>query len=66
MVHFDTVRSTFNQWMFSNVGPEGEVSRHSRAAGWLAQVGGQNPGHYRQKRGMGHLEQQTSRLQLGG
>jgi hypothetical protein len=42
----------------------GEVSRHSRAAGWRAQVGGQGPGHHRQKTGMGHLEQQTDWLQV--
>ncbi len=32
---------------------EGEISGHRRAAGWLAQVGEQTPGHHRQGTGTG-------------
>ena len=35
---------------------EGEVSGHSRAA----PLGGQSPWYYRQKTGMGYIEQQTT------
>jgi hypothetical protein len=43
----------------------GEVSGHSRAAGWQAQVGGQNPGHGWEGKLPGTCGRAKSRVLLG-